>query len=161
MTESIESAFSQGLLKGYAGGGEIIDIERAGIPGKGSHVEQDGFIYDDQWYANTNGGGQELIDIGGIRYTRLYGGGVPNDEVLNELGITVNDVGRYLKSMIIELGIQTRLFTDCTPAPNGEWQYLYAIMRKDDSIGIVTSEELITYKSVPVHIHTFILSPVR
>lgn len=161
MANDIESALTEGLLDGYAGVSDFTNIERAGIQGKESNIETDGKKYTDQWFAKGTGGGQELVNVDGIYFTRLYAGGVTHAEILEELGLSAKDVTRYLKSKIVELKSQTRLFSDCTPDADGDWQYLYSIIKRDDAFEFVAGEELIIYKGVKVFMHMFMLSPIK
>lgn len=107
------------------------------------------------------GGGQELVEVNGQKFTRLYAGGTPDKEVLDFLGITDNDVGTYLKKSIEKLGDKTRLYKDCTPEPDGTWQYEYKVTSNETAIGVATGMETINYSGMTVHIHAFILSPVK
>ncbi len=158
MNNRVDEIFTKGLLAGYAGG-KIKNVERAGFQGKASHPTlSKGNVYHDEWFANTNGGGQELIEINGQSFTRLYAGGVPEQTVLDSLKITDKDVGNYLKSKIIELEAKTRLFENCKPEPDGDWQYAYTITSNDPTIRLTTGMESINYKNTPVHLHAFILS---
>lgn len=161
MKKDIEQSLTEGLLGGYAGSGEITKVQRGPFSGMSSHSESNGNIYHDEWFVpNHAGGGQELVQSGEEMFTRLYAGGT-SSEILAELGITADDVGEYLKKKLVELGGRTRLFEDCRPAPDGDWQYLYEILRKHEEIGVVVADETITYKETLVHSHPFILSPLK
>lgn len=163
MTSSISKTLTQGLLKGYAGDGEITDIVRAGFSGKVSHQTLGpDEIYHDEWFVPTHlGGGQELVKVGQEMYTRVYAGGTPLPEKLAKLGITTKDVGAYLKRKIVELGEQTRLDTECKPAADGEWRYEYVVLLHDKNIEVIVGVESIYYRDERVHIHPFVLSPVK
>ncbi len=160
--EGISKALTEGLVGGYAGKGKISNVERASFLGKASHAElTPGVVYHDEWFVpNHLGGGQELVKVGADMFTRLYGGGTPSPEILTALGITAEEVGGYLKRKIVELGDRTRLFDECRPGPDGEWQYVYEILMRDPNIPVVVSAESITYKETRVHLHPFILSPL-
>lgn len=162
MANDIESTLTEGLLLGYAGK-EVQPIERGGFTGKASHILIDQRrLYHDEWFVDSHiGGGQELIDIEGRKYTRLYAGGTPDPKQLESLGITTKDVSRYLKSQITKQGSSTRLFTDCTPEVDEDWQYNYQIRDTFEEIGLTTATETIEYKGTVVHIHTFILCPIK
>jgi hypothetical protein len=161
MSKEIKRALTNGLVTGYAGG-KPADVSRAGFAVKASHVEQEGSVYHDEWFVGKHlGGGQELVLVNGQRFTRLYAGGTPEPEVLEPLGITENDVNTYLKNQIIEHGENTRLFEDCTPEAEGDWRYAYNVTSSDASIGVTTGMEKIDYRGTVVHIHAFILSPVK
>jgi hypothetical protein len=160
--KKISKVLTEGLIGGYARKGNISKIERATFSGKASHSEPvPGSTYHDEWFVpNHLGGGQELVRAGEDVFTRLYGGGTPSPEKLDELGITADDVGSYLKKKIVELGDKTRLFEECRPESDGEWQYMYEMLMKDPNIPVVVSAESITYKGIRVHLHPFILSPL-
>lgn len=162
MKEEIAKVLTEGLVGGYAGKGNISNVERATFSGKASHSEPEpGSIYHDEWFVpNHLGGGQELVRAGEEMFTRLYGGGTPSPEKLAELGITADDVGVYLKRKIVELGDKTRLFEECRPEPDGEWHYIYEMLMRDLNIPVIVSAESITYKGTRVHLHPFILSPL-
>lgn len=161
MSSEISKILTKGLRQGFAGIRTPADIERGSFKGKGSHIDlgEEG-IYDDRWFADTLGGGQELVRVGEKMFTRLYGGGTVSPEKLAELEITAGDVFKYLKKKILELGDKTRLFEECKPVPDGEWQYLYEIIMKDPNIPVILSAESIMYKNTRVHLHPFILSPI-
>lgn len=160
MKTRVVDILTDGLLSGYAGGTPR-DVERGGIKGKVSHVILPGNItYHDEWFAKTNGGGQELIEYSGKHFTRLYGGGELEESVLTSLGISDAQVGKYLVDKIVALGSQTRLFEDCTSEPDGDWQYKYRVTLKDDALKLTTGLETISYKDTTVHTHAFILTPV-
>ncbi|MDO8269136.1 MAG: hypothetical protein Q7T54_00510 [Candidatus Levybacteria bacterium] len=159
----IKKALTVGLLAGYAGkNADIKDIVRAGFRGKSSDVMLSNGKYHDEWFVPTHtGGGQEFVDVNGQKFTRLYGGGTPDREVLDFLGITDKDVNDFLKRNISQLGEKTRLFTDCLPEADGVWQYAYKVTSNEKEIGVVTGIETIDYSGTRVHIHAFILSPIE
>lgn len=161
MNKDIESALTKGLLTGYAGG-KVESVSRGEFVGKSSHVElPDGQVYHDEWFANSSGGGQELVQVGDSRFTRLYAGGTPDEQTLSSLGISASDVGAYLKRKITELGETTRLMKESTPEPDGDWQYAYKITGNYPETSVSTSLESIEYKGTVVHHHAFILCPVK
>lgn len=160
MNKDINSALTKGLLTGYAGG-KVETINRSGFTGKASHVElPDGQTYHDEWFANHSGGGQELVQVGDSLFTRLYAGGTPDEQTLSSLGISADAVGAYLKRKITELGEDTRLFVNCNPEPDNEWQYEYKVTGTYTETNVLTSLESIRYKGSIVHHHAFILCPV-
>jgi hypothetical protein len=161
MNKKIESALTQGLLAGYAGG-TIDKVDRGRFSGNSSHVSlPDGVIYHDEWFATHSGGGQELVKVGDLSFTRLYAGGTPDETTLSALGITTSDVGRYLVKKISELAEKTRLTSDCRPDPDGEWQYEYRITGEYPQTHVTTGLETIEYNGTVVHHHAFILSPIQ
>lgn len=162
MKEKISKALTEGLLSGYAGKGEISEVKRANLLGFSSHLETEEAIYHDEWFVpGYLGGGQEMIKVGDQMFTRLYGGGTPDPEYLKSLGISVKEVGAYLKEKITELGDQTRLFVDCQPEVDGDWQYRYIVLENEDSMGVIIAKEEIFYQGKKVHLHPFILSPIK
>lgn len=163
MKEEISKVLTGGLVEGYAGKGNVSNVERATFIGRASHSEPEtGSIYHDEWFVPSRlGGGQELVKVGEDMFTRLYGGGTLSPEELAELGITADDVGGYLKRKIVEIGDKTRLSEECKPEPDGDWQYIYEILMKDPNIPVVVSAESIVYKGTRVHLHPFIISPLK
>lgn len=161
MSEKIGSILTNGLMQGFAGG-EIKSVDRAGFHGEASHIDFPDGVYHDEWFVPHHlGGGQELVRVGEEKFTRLYAGGTPEKKVLEAMGITAKDVNQYLKRKITELGGRTRLFEDCSPEADGQWHYAYKISSRHQEFEITTSLESITYKGNLVHIHTFILCPLK
>ena len=161
--KDVSQVLTEGLLAGFAGNGDIKTVNRIGFQGKSSdYLTQKQGIYHDEWFVpDYIGGGQELIETGdGTQFTRLYGGGTPDPKILEDLGITVEDVGAYLIKMLTTLGNKTRLFEDYVGEVEGEWQYNYTILLIDHTIKVVSAAEEILYKGTRVHLHPFILSPV-
>lgn len=66
-----------------------------------------------------------------------------------------------LKAKIRELGEKTGLFADCTPNPDGEWQYSYKILQNIEDIPLKIGLETVTYKGSIVVAHAFLHSPVE
>ncbi|MBI2310579.1 hypothetical protein HYU90_02010 [Candidatus Collierbacteria bacterium] len=154
---------TEGLSKGYAGKTKIETVVRGGFKFKQSRYvdESTGGIYHDEWLSARTGGGQELAVIGEEKVTRLYAGGVISPDQLEKLGITKKDVIGYLIRKVGELGNKTRLFEDCTPAPDGDWQYVYKVTDKIESVGLTRALETINYKGVQVFVHGFEICPIR
>lgn len=163
MSEQIEKILTEGLNAGFAGKGRITKISRAGFSGKASDFQsEDGRVYHDEWFTpNHLGGGQELVEVDGKRFTRLYAGGTPDPEALKKLGLTEEEVGKYLVAKIVKHGPKTRLFEDCLPEAEGDWQYSYKVTERFEGIPVVTAIESITFKGILVHVHPFILSPLE
>lgn len=162
MNKDIENTLTQGLVTGYAGGKPDV-IERGSFPGKSSHPTlPNDAIYHDEWFVlNHSGGGQELVQVGEQKFTRLYAGGTPDPKELVELGITPEDVNKYLKKKIMDLQDKTRLFENSNPDPEDKWKYLYEITGNYPETSVTTSLESITYDGQTVHIHAFILCPLK
>lgn len=92
----------------------------------------------------------------------MYGGGCPDDAVLQRLGISENQVSAYLKKSLLDLQDKTRLFENCLPEAEGDWDYAYVVDLQDaKDIPFFRGTETISYKKHIVHIHYFILSPVK
>jgi hypothetical protein len=154
---------TEGLSRGYAGKTKIEAIDRGGLAFKQSRYvdEFTGGTYHDEWLSARTGGGQELAANGEEKVTRLYAGGVISPDQLEKLGITKKDVIGYLIRKVGELGNKTRLFEDCTPDPDGDWQYVYKVTDKIESIELTRALETINYKGVQVFVHGFEICPIR
>lgn len=154
---------TEGLSKGYTGKTKIETVVRGGFIFKQSHYiggSEDG-TYHDEWLPTRTGGGQELADTGEEKVTRLYAGGVVASEQLEKLGITKKEVIGYLIRKVGELGNKTRLFEDCHPDPDGDWQYVYKITDRIESVDLTRSLETINYKGVGVFVHGFEICPIK
>src|ERR1035437_2848104 len=119
--QQLGDVLSKGLEVGYGSGGERQVIQRGPFQVESTQfTTPDGGLYVDQWIANTNGGGQEIVQKGDKKSTRLHAGGVIEPEELAKLGLTKKDVTGYLKRKIVELGQGTRLSEDAAPEPDGD-----------------------------------------
>ena len=156
----IAAGLTNGLIAGYAGETNFSKIERGGFPFKSSHLEKDGLIYHDEWLASRVGGGQEIIAVEGLQFTRLYAGGVVDEEELAALGTNIEEVINFLKKTIIELSEQTRLFNNCQLRPNNDWFYSYTVIDHDQTPSITTAREQIFFKNRVVFVHIFTLCPI-
>jgi len=153
-----EEALTRGLQAGYGGQIQFKTINRGGFLLKSSHLEKDGIVYHDEW---INGGGQELVLVGDVQYTRLYAGGTVDKEILTELGLTEKIVIGELIRVILEQGNKTRLHQDCHPNINGSWKYTYEVLDIDSHLPVTFAKETITYKSQVVFVHDLLLCPVK
>lgn len=160
MSENIDKLLARGLKEGFAGGTVINNIDRNGFIMKSSHLENEDDIYHDEWFAKRAGGGQEIVKVEGVTYTRVYAGGTISLEKLNGLGISEGDVMKFLKKQIIENGERLRLHTDFQPEPEENWQYSYKVLDKDIEIPITVGKEVIKFKGNVVFVHDFILCPI-
>lgn len=156
-----EEILTKGLQEGYAGGTQVKKVKRGSFTLKSSHLEEDGKEYHDEWAADRVGGGQELIKVGGKKYTRVYAGGTILEEELKKLGIEKKDVTGKLKEFITEYGNKNRLYKDFSPEPEGDWRYKYKIIDKEDNIPVTTGKESIFYKDTLVFVHLLTLCPVE
>lgn len=160
MSNKIENLLSTGLKEGFAGGTEVKDIKRDIFNLKSSHLENETGIYHDEWFADRTGGGQEIVKVGESSYTRVYAGGTISIERLDILGITKEDVMKFLKKQILQSSEKIRLFTDFESEIEGDWQYSYKVLDKDIEIPLTYGKEVIRYKDNLVFVHDFIISPV-
>lgn len=157
---SPEELLTEGLTTGYAGKNSAQTWSGCFETTTSQLVTTDG-VYRDVWKADRAGGGQEMATTGNRMVTRLYGGGTVSHDKLNELGLTKKDVTKYLKSKILELKGSTRLYEECNPEPDGDWQYAYQIILKLEDIPLTQAIELINYRGVRVFAHAFIISPIE
>jgi len=160
MSEETDKLLTKGLKEGFAGGTIIQNTKRGGFDLKSSHLEKNNITYHDEWFANRAGGGQEIVKVGEITYTRVYAGGTIPLEKLKALEISIDDVMAFLKKQITENGEKIRLYTNFEPEPEGDWQYSYNILDKNNNIPLIIGKEVIKYKAQLVFIHDFIISPV-
>lgn len=162
MAEGLGELLSEGLGAGYGTGGERQVVQRGPFQVESTqYTSPDGGLYIDQWIADNNGGGQEIVEKDGKKSTRLHAGGVIDPEELAKLGLTKKDVTGYLKKKIVELGQGTRLSADATPEPDEDWQYSYKVMEHLDELGLTIGLESITYKGQLVFAHGFLNSPIK
>lgn len=160
MKKSPEQILTEGLLAGFVGG-KVLKTNRGGFSVESSHFVENDAVYHDEWIAGRLGGGQELVEVGGAKFTRLYAGGVIGSRKLSELGVTEKEVMEYLAGKLKELSDQTRLLKTCLPKPDGEWQYSYIPKGVVQDIPLTQGLERIDYKNKMVFAHAFLLSPVK
>lgn len=151
---------AKGLGEGYIGKSIHGQVSRAGFTLETSDYEGWEGKYHDEWAANQNGGGQELVETpNGKKATRVYAGGSLSDKELAEFELTGKDVIRKLVFFINQLGDKTRLDADAE-LTDGDWNYSYKVIKSVKEIPINVSEEEIKYKGNMVFIHFHINSPV-
>ena len=148
-------ALTTGLLAGYGGKTQFTKISRGGFKLSSSHFENDQIVYHDEW---VNGGGQELVKVGGESFTRVYAGGIAKN--IDQIPLTEKEIISFLISQIQKLGESTRLFSDCRRLDD-EWLYEYKIITQDTDINLTVGQESIRYKNELVFRHIFVLSPVE
>ena len=158
---SVKKLLTKGLQKGFGGGTVKKTVGRGGFELDSSHYEADSGVYHDEWLADRVGGGQELVEVGGKRFTRVYAGGTVSEDALKDLGLTIKDIILFLKKQIIDNGDNIRLYTDFEPEAEGDWRYEYKIIDREKNIPATTGKESILYKEELVFVHYFILSPVE
>lgn len=152
---------SKGLAEGYAGSTERQTAKRGPFSMEVSQlITPEGDIYWDEWDADTLGGGQEIVQSGDNKRTRLYAGGTTGKDELAKLGLVKKDVTGRLKQFIRESEGKTRLSEDYTPEPDGDWQYAYKILHRTEGIPLTIGLETITYKGKLVFTHGFLHSPI-
>lgn len=158
----LKKLLADGLGAGYAGQSNFEHVRRGPFEGEQSLFSpEEEKVYLDQWFAKLRGGGQELVQNEDGKATRLYAGGTIDSEELSKLGITEEQVSEYHKKAIKELGQKTRLDEDCSPKPDGDWQYSYKIIKRLDEIDLTIGLESIFYKGQLVFAHGFMNSPVK
>lgn len=140
-------ALTEGLLAGYGGKTIFTSVKRSSFELKSSHYEADGIVYHDEW---TSGGGQEIVSVDGVQFTRVYAGGA--------IGETKEVVGK-LMYFIQQLKDKTRLFINCEMS-DGDWHYRYQIIDTNLSPEVTVGKETITHQNQIVFIHVFVLSPI-
>jgi len=160
MSQETDKLFAKGLAAGFAGGTVIQGIERSGVSGKSSYLDTDGGVYDDKWFADRAGGGQEIVKVDGVTYTRVYAGGTIPLVDLKLMRITKRDVMVFLKKQMVENGEKIRLGTNFEPEPEGDWRYVYKVLDTDPEIPLILGKETIEYKGIKVFVHNFIICPI-
>ncbi|MFA6518985.1 MAG: hypothetical protein WCV93_05060 [Candidatus Shapirobacteria bacterium] len=147
---NIAKALTAGLLAGYGGQTEFINVTRGSFPLKSSHYQKDNLVYHDEW---NNNGGQEIVKFKDETFTRVYAGGANTKTVSADLII------QKLIYFIKQLGDKTRLFS-VAKMSDGDWQYNYQILDQDQDLDITVGKEIITFKDQIVFNHVFVLTPV-
>jgi hypothetical protein len=162
MSEKVDKLITDGLAEGYAGTKKPDKIQRAEFGGKANdYISPESGHYHDEWFADDNGGGQELVVIGDEQATRVYGGGVIPVEELQKLGLTTKDVISRLITSVKELGEKTRLHEPCSfQLPDG-WEYEYTLLKKSDEVPLTIGYESIRYNGREVFAHGHIISPIK
>jgi hypothetical protein len=162
MSEKIDQLLTNGLSEGYAGVKKPVKIQRSGFGGKtNDYINPGGGHYHDEWFADDNGGGQELAMLNDERFTRLYGGGVIPIEELSKIGLTTKNVISHLITSVRELKDKTRLHEPCLlELPDG-WSYEYSILNKSKEVPLTIGYESIKYEGREVFAHGHILSPIK
>jgi len=159
MDQKVKHGLTSGLLAGYAGKTDFKGIFRGGFEMKQSHFTDNEITYHDEWLPNRTGGGQEFVEIGGQKFTRLYAGGLVNEQSLQELGIDENEVISTLINQIKLAGDKTRLDADYE-STDENWKYCYKVKKQIDEVGLLVGREKIKYQGKLVFIHYFLLSPI-
>jgi hypothetical protein len=159
-----EQLLAEGLAAGYGSGSVKGNVNRGGFSLKSSHYEPtEGGIYHDEYAADLLGGGQELVEVDGIKLTRVYAGGTLPEEELKTLGITKTDVLSFLKEQMSQNGDKIRLYDNFTPErdESDPWNYSYVVTRRHNGIPLTEGTEIIEYKGKVVFVHSFLICPVK
>jgi len=157
-----KTLLAKGLQKGFAGNTTRKTVERGPFNLESGHYEdKNGNVYHDEWMADRVGGGQEIVEVDGERFTRVYAGGTVSEETLKSLGLTKKEVIGFLKEQITANGNRIRLYEDFGPESEGDWKYEYEILDKEDDIPVTTGKESIFYQGKLVFVHVFALSPIE
>lgn len=157
MESKVSQALAKGLTAGFAGKSTFEKIVRGKFPMVSSSYAEEGISYIDQWFPGHMGGGQEILEVEGKRYTRVYAGGTVADSVLSPLGISKADVMECLKKTLLAAGEKTR-FDEQYLREDGAWKYQYTPADPDETTGMISGKEIISYKNTPVFVHLFIIS---
>lgn len=153
---------TKGLQEGFGGETTRKSVDRGGFSVESSHYEtKDGRVYHDEWLADRVGGGQELVEVDGKRFTRVYAGGTISEEALQDFGLTKKNVISFLKKNILENGDNIRFHADFEPEAEGDWQYKYKVIDREESIPVTAGKEYIYYKGKLVFVHHFVISSVE
>lgn len=162
MSEKTNKLLVEGLSEGYAGTKKPESIQRANFTGKSNeYVSPEGGLYHDEWFADDNGGGQELVKDGEEQYTRVYAGGVIPNEELQKLGLTTKDVISRLINSVGELKEKTRLDKACNLTLPDGWEYKYTILKQSDEVPLIIGYESIEFNGKEVFAHGHMLSPIK
>src|SRR5258706_3482526 len=156
MTNTVSKAFAKGLAV-FSGKSTFEKITRGKFAMVSSAIDDREVSYIDQWFPGHLGGGQEILETGGKRFTRVYAGGTVDDAKLSSLGITKYDVMACLKKSLLTAQEKTR-FDGSFALDDGKWVYRYTPGEKDEITGVITGKEAILYETVPVFIHFFLIS---
>lgn len=161
MTEKTDILLTKGLLEGYVGNSVRNKIERSGFKGKSSDFSDSAKHYHDEWFADDNGGGQELVIDNEEQATRVYAGGVIPVEELKKLGLSTKDVIQRLVVSVNKLEGKTRLHAPCSLKIDDNWDYDYSILKQPEEVPLTIGYESIKYNGREVFVHGHILSPVK
>jgi hypothetical protein len=162
MVEKTTDLLTSGLAEGYAGTKKPERVNRSGFLGKSNdYVGPGGDHYHDEWFADDNGGGQELVETAEEKGTRLYAGGVIPVEELQLLGLTTKDVILRLITSVRELKGKTRLHEPCTLELSDGWSYDYEILKRSEEVPLTIGYESIKFNGREVFAHGHMLSPVK
>ena len=163
MDEGVKKILSEGLSSGYVGKTERISVDRNGFPFEASTYNGPEGHYHDQWAAHRTGGGQEMVEIGGKKYTRVYAGGTIFTEELQKLGIPEGEenVNKRLVKFINSISASSTRLDQDVSAKDGKWDYSYKVMDREDRVPVILGKEEIRYVDTLVFVHYHIMCPVE
>jgi hypothetical protein len=150
----LHEALTQGLQKGYGDDADFSDVAEDGLAFKTVEKQFPGITYKDRYADLRPTFGQEIVSDGDQTMFRVYVGKSVPAQRLEELGLHENDIIRFLKQIILEHGDKIRMY-DPYKFVEGEWEYSYTIIDRDDVIGLVTGKEIIKFKDNTVFGHNF------
>lgn len=161
MDKASKAILAKGLLEGYVGKSIRGSVVRAGFNLETSDYGGPEGKYHDEWAADFDGGGQELVETSnGGEATRVYAGGTLAADKLRRLGLTKKDVIGKLAFFVNKLGDGTRLDQDAKMT-DGVWRYTYIVLKSVKEIPVDLGEEEIRHNENLVFVHYHIISPVR
>jgi hypothetical protein len=162
MPERTDKLLTDGLAEGYVGIKKPEKVQRSGFSGKANdYTTPEGGHYRDEWFADDNGGGQELAKEGSEQSTRVYAGGVISTEELQKLGLTTKDVISRLIISVGELKEKTRLSKPCSLTLPDGWKYDYKILKQSEEVPLTIGYESIECNGREVFAHGHMLSPIK
>ena len=162
MSERTDRLLTDGLTKGYASDNPPVEYLRYGFNLKANdYLSPEGGHYHDEWFADDNGGGQEIVRDGEELATRVYAGGIIPIEELLKLCFTTKDVISRLIASVRELGERTRLGNPCHLELSDGWEYSYEILKTSVEVPLTIGYESIRYNGREVCAHGHMISPIR
>ncbi len=156
----IKSAFAESLLNSFTTTPQA--SERDGLSITTNGLDNERVLSTDQWAGHNprTTGGQEIIKVGAITYTRVYAGGTIEHSKIEELGIIEKDIMIFLSEIVNAYAERIRLDEDFAIV-NGGWQYHYECTSNNPNIPMWLGEEVIYYQNQLVFQHNFTICPVE
>ncbi|MEP7104152.1 MAG: DUF5680 domain-containing protein [Candidatus Dojkabacteria bacterium] len=162
MNSGAKELLGKGLAFGsFSTGTDIHKVTRAGIEIISSDYSNHIGHYNDQFPLARLTAGQEIVHLNnGIKLSRVYAGGSLKDGELAELGITQDDIIKFLIEIITDHYEAIRLENDFTWT-KGNLKYEYKVTGKSEIIPVTSSLETIYFNDVPVFQHYIIICPIE
>lgn len=161
MDTKFKKILGTGLAGGYGNSNYEKGIDRAGFKFDINDYQGPEGKYHDEWAAHQNGGGQEIVETpDGEKWTRVYGGGSPDDRVLQGFGTSGVEVGKKIMEFLGKVGKLSR-FDEDYELTDGNWAYIYKIIRNVPEIPVFLGQEEIRFKGNLVFVHFIINSPFK